>query len=87
MQKAAEKFNKAMGDLAVACVDAATAFVEFFRATAENLSEVLKPYLKECETAFKIRSMPNSRVKHLALHSKKKRVRKKNINRLLRGIK
>lgn len=87
MQKAAKKFNKAMGDVAAACIVAVKAFVELFRATAANLSEVLKPYLKESETAFKIRSMPNSRVKHLALHSKKKRVRKKNINRLLRGIK
>ena len=40
---------------------------------------------KEWFSFLKIYDLPNGRIKHLAYYSKKKRIRKKNYHRLLKG--
>lgn len=70
-----EDLKKAFENLGVACAAAYSALKDFF----ERLCDALAP-------AVKIYAAPNSRIKHLALHSKKKRVRKKNMKRLLKTL-
>ncbi|MBQ8574796.1 MAG: hypothetical protein IJ447_01965 [Clostridia bacterium] len=51
----------------------------------ENFSKVIKIYNNELQLESEIIALyPNSRVKHLALHAKKARVRKKNRDRILK---
>ena len=54
-------------------------FAEAVRIVERNFSKFT--------TAIKIYSAPKSKIKHLALHAKKARTRKKNIKRLLEGMK
>ena len=50
----------------------------------ENLSKIIKAYNDELQLENEIiNQYPNSRIKHLALHAKKARVRKKNRQRIL----
>lgn len=50
----------------------------------ENFSKIIKIYNNELQLENEIISQyPNGRVKHLALHAKKARVRKKNRQRIL----
>ena len=55
------------------------------KACGEVLSAFCKEFKEALELPLAVYAQENSRVKHLALHSKKKRVRKKNIKRLLKG--
>lgn len=51
----------------------------------ENFSKVIKIYNNELQLESEIIAQyPNGRVKHLALHAKKARVRKKNRDRILK---
>ena len=50
----------------------------------ENFSKIIKAYNDELQLENEIiNQYPNSRIKHLALHAKKARVRKKNRQRIL----
>lgn len=49
----------------------------------ENFSKIIKIYNNELYESKIIAQYPNSRIKHLALHAKKARVRKKNRHRIL----
>lgn len=64
--------QKGMEDVVRAAGEFAKSLINFYNIIA-----------KELLPAIKIYNAPNSKIKHLALHSKKKRVRKKNIKRLM----
>lgn len=72
------KTIEAFEELATEANRAFSVFVEEFKAFCEPLKISLR-------TSLQVYMKPNSRIKHLALHSKKARVRKKNIKRLLKG--
>lgn len=63
--------------------------VEALQPVVANIVECLVPIIKECThnmiclRRFVIECYPNKRVVYLSLHHPKKRVRKKNINRIM----
>ena len=68
--------------------DIETALINLGRAVAEFVTAVSKLFDTLCKKlpfGMAIYFAPKSKVKHLALHAKKARVRKKNIKRLLKG--
>lgn len=66
--------------------------VEAIQGVIQVITETLKPVLEKAfETIKKVSDAilsfyPNKRVLHLALHHPKKRIRKKNIHRIMRDI-
>lgn len=68
-------------------------FIETIKPIFENiikvLSSTIESVIKDCEHKWKciVETYPNKRVVHLALNHPKKRIRKKNINRIMRWIK
>lgn len=68
-----EKLKKAFVDLGRSLCECAKAFSEMWDSISESLRIPLK-----------IIEFPNCRIKHLALHGRKARTRKKNLKRLLR---
>lgn len=73
-----EEFTKAFKQLGEAVGNVTKAIVKTVNSIAENIKE-----------AFKMLTPPvceNKRVFYLAKHSKKKRIRKKNINRFIKLI-
>jgi hypothetical protein len=77
-----------------ACTDADKAekidrFVEALQPIVASIVEVLTPAMQEAKTAINnmwrsvIECYPNRRVVHLALHHRKKKIRKKNTNRII----
>lgn len=69
-----EELKEAFARFGTALRDCAAAFGKLFRQWCDAL-----------QPAIQIYAMPNSRVKHLALHGRKARTRKKNMKRLLKG--
>ncbi len=60
------------------------AFRMIFENIKENVSKVINAYSAGIKLADEIiNQYPNRRIKHLALHAKKARVRKKNRQRIL----
>ncbi len=61
---------------------------DVLKTEAAKACEKLIEFMKSSQHALvverRINAAPNSRVKHLALHAKKRRVRKKNIARIMR---
>ena len=63
--------------------------VESLQQIVANIVEVLTPAVQEAMTAINnmwrsvIECYPNRRVVHLALHHRKKKIRKKNTNRII----
>ena len=72
---------KAQQDLEQAIQNIKNAIYEAFKPLAEKALETVKAV----NEAY-IRTTPNKRLQHLALHHKKKRVRKKNIHRICKTI-
>ena len=77
-----------------ACTDADKAekidrVVEALQPIVANIVEVLTPAIQEAMTAINnmwrsvMECYPNRRVVHLALHHRKKKIRKKNTNRII----
>lgn len=65
----------------------AEVFQNVFRAIKKiipTLQELVNQTVKVCQEIVSF--YPNKRVVHLALHAKKKRTRKKNINRILKDM-
>lgn len=73
-----EELKQAFYKLGEACKDCITALCNYFQNFVNSFDDNFRTYLK-------VISAPNCRIKHLALHSKKARVRKKNIKRLMKG--
>lgn len=69
-----EELKESFAKLGQSVVECANAFKNLFSSLPKETKEMLRFY-----------NFPNSRIKHLAYYSKKKRVRKKNYNRLLKG--
>ena len=81
-------------DDCTACADAdkaekITLVVEALQPIVANILEVLTPAIQEAMAAINdmwrdvIECYPNRRVVHLALHHHKKKIRKKNTNRII----
>ena len=70
-----------MKDFETALIDLGRAAAEFGTAIIKMIDVICKKLSFGIDIAF----APKSKVKHLALHAKKARVRKKNIKRLLKG--
>lgn len=60
------------------------ALADFIRAMVDYVAAICPPELLEAAKAQHALNEAPPRVRHLALHSKKHRTRKKNINRALR---
>lgn len=83
-----DRVSGAMQRLGEACAQAVDAMVDIWQACMDHYIQpffhILGRYLQNgVETQAALMVAP-PRVRHLALHSKKRRTRKKNINRALR---
>ena len=87
-------FKPYCNDDCAACTDADKAekialVVEALQPIVANILEVLTPAIQEAMAAINdmwrdvIECYPNRRVVHLALHHHKKKIRKKNTNRII----
>lgn len=73
-----EALNKVAEDI--------TKFAEFIIKFCKDIAAILTPFAEQATRAVPILSTSNKRVLHLALHHPKARVRKKNINRIMREM-
>ena len=88
----AEELQKTFEDLTGNKIEDFQKAVEAIKRLAQSIAEVLTPVLDYAMEAIKkiwdavLHVYPNKRVLHLALHHPKKRVRKKNMHRIMRWI-
>lgn len=73
-----------LGVSAIKAADAMSSFRKLFSNLVDTCCDFIYAYTDAVTAKNIIDNAPNGRVKHLALHAKKRRVRKKNTARLLR---
>lgn len=88
LRKAFEAWEEAKRQFAEMLAPALAAAAEALGEMARQLAPTVKLILEMCKTTCEtiLEQYPNKRVVHLAKHAKKERVRKKNINRIIKWI-